>query len=266
MKRRFALLLSILLCAVPVLAQQGDSADEVATVLAALSERLGETVTQENATVTVRATEFQDGSLGCNPPGDMTTMVVIFGYQILVEYEGVVYDYRIAENAATAQLCQELTPGEQGGAIVRPIGGDEAQTVPQQDTMLDGVTWNAVTELEVSGDLVALSPDGGLLAVAGNDDAPTSVILYDANEPEKPQQVLNAESEITALAFHPQEVDTLIVGDASGGVTVWRARSQRLVLRFAAHDSAILDLSISSEGRLITRAEDGTLVIWDVMN
>jgi hypothetical protein len=81
----------------------------MAAVLADLSTRTGTDASA--ATVTqAEAVTWPDGSLGCPEPGMMYTQVVTPGYQVVLEFEGTTYDYRVAGEGQVIRLCQDLGP------------------------------------------------------------------------------------------------------------------------------------------------------------
>jgi hypothetical protein len=58
--------------------------------------------------------EYNDGSLGCPQPGMMYTQAIVPGWQVILEHDGAVLDYR-ASGPGAFRLC------EQGG---EPIQGE----------------------------------------------------------------------------------------------------------------------------------------------
>lgn len=64
------------------------------------------------AVVSAEAVTWNDGSLGCPEPGMGYTQALVPGYHVILEAEGVEYDYRAADNGAF-KLCEN--PGEPAG-------------------------------------------------------------------------------------------------------------------------------------------------------
>lgn len=86
------------------------SPPQVNAALEALSARVGRTLTvgdldrwQWSQSV------YPDASLGCPQEGQLYAQVVTSGYQFLLTYQGITYDYRVAENLSAVILCNEST-------------------------------------------------------------------------------------------------------------------------------------------------------------
>lgn len=61
------------------------------------------------------------------------------------------------------------------------------------------------------------------------------------------------------------EFDTLVAGDASGEVKLWRLDSKRSVATFCAcSDKGVLAAAGTSDGNLFTQGRDGELSLWDI--
>lgn len=76
-------------------------------IVADVFERSG----SKSATVNVvkmEETVWRDGSLGCPQPGMMYTQALVDGYWIILEVDGVEYDYRATQNG-TFRLCETPT-------------------------------------------------------------------------------------------------------------------------------------------------------------
>lgn len=69
-----------------------------------LARRLGEPSVDPRV-VTSEPITWNDGSLGCPKPGQMYTQALVDGYQVVVDVEGVEYDYRVG-NGTDVRLCE----------------------------------------------------------------------------------------------------------------------------------------------------------------
>lgn len=56
--------------------------------------------------VEARAVTWSDASLGCPEPGQMYTQALVDGFWVVIEVEGIEYDFRVGENGAF-RLCPE---------------------------------------------------------------------------------------------------------------------------------------------------------------
>ena len=78
-------------------------------IFADASERTG--VAPEALVVTrAEAVTWNDGSLGCPEPGMFYTMALVDGYQIVVDAEGKMLDYRVQSNGLF-RLCERTLRG-----------------------------------------------------------------------------------------------------------------------------------------------------------
>ena len=105
--------------------------DVILDALADLSQRAGKTLALDDlSSWQWEQKNFPDTSLGCPKPGLSYPQVITNGYQILLIYEGVTYDYRVSADRSTLFLC---SPGGQAtvpGTPIPTIGpGDD--TTPQ---------------------------------------------------------------------------------------------------------------------------------------
>ncbi|MBC7813302.1 MAG: hypothetical protein H7175_19240 [Burkholderiales bacterium] len=73
---------------------------------AALTAQTGQSVSAETVSrMDYFPQEFPDASLGCAQEGEMYAQVITPGYQVLVTFQGVIYDYRVAQDASNVVLC-----------------------------------------------------------------------------------------------------------------------------------------------------------------
>ena len=81
---------------------------------------------QEAIQVTrAEAVVWNDGALGCPQPGEMYIQVLINGYWMVLEVEGVVYDYRVSDKGSF-KLCNG------GGVLPVPPGDPGSGPAPEQ--------------------------------------------------------------------------------------------------------------------------------------
>ncbi|WP_224391358.1 WD40 repeat domain-containing protein [Pseudonocardia sp. ICBG1293] len=110
---------------------------------------------------------------------------------------------------------------------------------------------------------LALSPDGGLLALAG-DDPVVRVLATDGPA---------RGAEVTALAGRPGPVTALAVtgsartrvvaGGADGAVRVWDVTSGAAVSVAHGHTGPVTALAVTGDGTVVSGGVDGTLRCWD---
>lgn len=75
-----------------------------AAILADLSQR--GIPTEKVTLVSAVSLTFNDGSLGCPEPGRVYTQALVEGMQVVVEIDGIQYDYRFG-TGDTPRLCQK---------------------------------------------------------------------------------------------------------------------------------------------------------------
>jgi hypothetical protein len=68
---------------------------------------------------------WEDGSLGCPKPGEFYIQMLIDGYLVVLQVEGVYYDYRVSDRGYFF-LCEEegslpISPPEEGSPIDNPL-------------------------------------------------------------------------------------------------------------------------------------------------
>jgi hypothetical protein len=129
MFKRFLIVLSLLvLVGAPVVHAQ-EAPQAVYSALSDLSTRLGTNLALSDlAAWSWSQQNFPDSSLGCPRPGLRYNQVVTNGFQVLLTYNGVVYDYRVTADAATVFLCSPT--GDGTTQVVQPT--PEQVVVPAQ--------------------------------------------------------------------------------------------------------------------------------------
>ncbi|HKH17724.1 MAG TPA: BTAD domain-containing putative transcriptional regulator [Solirubrobacteraceae bacterium] len=135
---------------------------------------------------------------------------------------------------------------------------------PQQTIVRDAGTMRVVRRLPFGFDQASqaeLSPDDGLLAVAGEDgslrllDLRTGVLRVATGPRDEP---------VERIAFTP-DGRSVITANADGAVNVWDARRAAVAETLAGHASAVRSLAVASDGRtLYSASTDGSVIIWDL--
>jgi WD40 repeat protein len=131
--------------------------------------------------------------------------------------------------------------------------------------LLDAATGSLVVSaeggLEGYWPLLAFSPDGSLLALAG-----TSLDLRRTSDLAlvKSLGLANQEIELTSLAFAP-DGETLAAGMRDGGIWMWEVSTGDELAWLEGHTLSVTGLAFTPDGRgLVSSSEDGTLRLWGV--
>lgn len=116
------------------------------------------------------------------------------------------------------------------------------------------------TSLDITGQLLDVSPDGRRLAVGVG----TTVQLVEIATG-RIALLPNAINPVWALSFSPDNDWFVCAGDPKRGITVWDARTGRLAARVVGHRGAMRGLEFSPNGKeFLTASVDGTLLVWDL--
>jgi hypothetical protein len=160
-------LLLVVMLGIPTLAQQEDTEPpaEIEVAFAALEAQTGATITFETvAAFEWAAWEFADASLGCPRPGQTYAQVITPGYQFLLNYADMTYDYRVPQGAETvnsAVLCdsypaQPLEPDE----MPTPSPDNESPCGAYYEVEAGDILLKIADRCETSVDaLMAINPD-----------------------------------------------------------------------------------------------------------
>ncbi|WP_308816311.1 WD40 repeat domain-containing protein [Pseudonocardia alni] len=110
---------------------------------------------------------------------------------------------------------------------------------------------------------VALSPDGGLVALAG-DDPEVRVLATDG--PARGAEVTTLAGRpgpVTALAVTGTAPTRVVAGGADGAVRVWDVTSGAAVSVARGHAGPVTALTATGQGTVVSGGVDGTLRSWD---
>jgi WD40 repeat protein len=115
---------------------------------------------------------------------------------------------------------------------------------------------------------LALSPDGTLIASAGDSDGPDGttwpIRVRTAPEGVELRRLAGHKDGVNCLAFSPRG-DLLASGGADGLVRVWEAATGTERARLAGHEGQVGAVSFSPDGRLLASGgRDGSVRLWDV--
>jgi hypothetical protein len=75
-------------------------------IMVDLEARIGVDVSSATVVSAERAT-WPNGAMGCPKPGEVYIQVIVEGYQVMVEFDGAVYDYRVSDSGAV-RLCSVM--------------------------------------------------------------------------------------------------------------------------------------------------------------
>ena len=128
--------------------------------------------------------------------------------------------------------------------------------------------WDAATGAQIGQPMIvdddaidaAFSPDGTLIATAGNDNA---ICIWDARTTARRTGPLRHERSVRAVVFSP---DSRLLASASwdGTARLWDARTGAPHGRPMPHGDRVLDVAFSPDGRrLATASRDQTARLWD---
>lgn len=181
--------LILILIMVPFAIAQEEAPGQVGFALQDLSVRLGTEVTLDDLNNWTWAENvFADASLGCPQPGEAYAQVTTRGYQFIIEYQNVLYDYRVSEDGGTVILCsqtdsslatpttapqqpvntplpeQPANPDDLANCAealpIRLMVGETARTTP-------GLNSNLRAEPDIDAEDIGDIPPGGLFTVVG---------------------------------------------------------------------------------------------------
>jgi hypothetical protein len=117
--KRFALTLLVLMIPLGTLSAQG-APESIQDALAALNQRLGQSLTLGDVFWTWEQDVYPDASLGCPSPGEMYAQVMTTGYKYTFTYQNISYEYRVSTDRQIVRFCGETEVGEDGPELPTP--------------------------------------------------------------------------------------------------------------------------------------------------
>ncbi len=171
--------------------------------------------------------------------------------------------WRVQQGALTGWVAE----GQNGLYYLEPV----PQPLPAADalTVIDSTNVPDLVQLSrLDGNLsgvIAWSPDGTLLAVAGSNTVNPGIWLYPAAglDSQQPRQIATTAIP-TALAF-TADGRLLAVGTAGGRVTFYDSASGAAGFSFGLNLGAVRDLRFSPDGRVLAVIGDATtMTFWGV--
>jgi RNA polymerase sigma factor (sigma-70 family) len=110
------------------------------------------------------------------------------------------------------------------------------------------------------GRAVAFSPDGTALAAAGRDG---TLRLWEGASGKEIRRLKGHRGQIHALAFSPDD-KTLVAGGEDGAVHLWAWRTGRRLGHFRAHAGAVSTIAFSLDAKVLASGgNDRTVCFWD---
>lgn len=114
---------------------------------------------------------------------------------------------------------------------------------------------------------VAFSPNGELLATAGEGRAVSVWRLPSVHAPRPVVEIVGRSERVESLAFSP-DGSRLAAAGHDGTVSLWsldEPEKPRLLAEPPGHDEAVYHVAFSPDGfTLITASQDGTAALWDI--
>lgn len=134
---RLLLFFGLLLLAVPLAAQTGDPPEQIQPALNDLAVLRDEEITLNDIDAYEwQAVTYEDASLGCPRTGRQYAQVVTEGFQFRLEYENIIYDYRVSEDGEIVVLCT-MSDGQIDLDAEEPSPCQQMITVVEGDTLVE---------------------------------------------------------------------------------------------------------------------------------
>jgi WD40 repeat protein len=139
--------------------------------------------------------------------------------------------------------------GSQAGVFVRSFAGNDEQFVP---TKLDHVS------------LLAFSPDGAILAIAGGSPAEAGMTELWSWPARKPIGRLEGHEDVVyAVVWLPQQ-QAVATASADRTIRIWEPITRRCLTTLTGHSGPVLALAVSPDGKwLCSGSVDQTIRVWD---
>jgi WD40 repeat protein len=174
----------------------------------------------------------------------------------------------LSRSRQLAALATSVQPNDPVRALRLGIeASGVAHTVEASSALLTALQHNPgrITTLEADGGVqaVAFSPDGRMLATAGDDN---KVTLWDRRQLKRLEpQLTGHRDEIVSLDFSP-DGRMIVTGGGDSTVRLWAVGSHRQVgPPLTGHHERVQAVAFSPDGRTVASgAQDHTVRLWDV--
>lgn len=224
---------------------------EIDAAITDLSERLGEELTLESFANWTWAEEvYGDASMGCPKEGQMYAQVVTRAYHFTFTYEGIVYDYRVAQDGDAVILCESYPVEETADT-------DEPLFAPGAITIDNAASVQELVQLNTQQGIIAVMTwlPNGTIAVAGSAED-GGVWLYASLEPDAEPNHIATGDPVTALASGQSDSVVLLAAALLNGdiqlLQVEPQGSDAVVM--TGVEQAATGLAISPDGSLVASA------------
>jgi WD40 repeat protein len=118
----------------------------------------------------------------------------------------------------------------------------------------------AATNLPAQPHGIAVSPDGRLLAAAGNYG---TITLWDPTTLRPLGTLSNAAASIQSLAFSP-DGQVLAAGATNGTITSWDVASRTLTATRTASQDTVRALAFAPDGTTLFSGANGRIIAWNL--
>jgi RNA polymerase sigma factor (sigma-70 family) len=222
---------------------------------------------------TVRFAAGAEGQAGPSPlalgPGDVLALATGNVLAVRGPAGEVVWSAKEDEGWRFAAVVFSRDGKRLAAASSQPLGGNK------QGSRHRVGLWDAATGKRLRGfDLepmtslavVALSPDGSLLAAGQGNPGKAKVSVHDTTTGKLLRSLTGHPGWLTSLAFSA-DGRALASGGSEGLVCVWDPATGRLRRRFSGHRGFVAALAFSPDGQLLVSGcayADPTLLVWDL--
>jgi uncharacterized protein YraI len=154
-------------------AQQEEAPLVIERALEALSERVGQPVTLGNLTEYRWVGEiYPDTSLGCPQPGETYAQVTTSGFQFLLTFQGVTYDYRVSADGEIVIFCEadgvaapDAVPVTDEPVMCPGAAPTRLQINEQASVFAEVPALNLRAEADIAAAVVGRIPGGSVVTV-----------------------------------------------------------------------------------------------------